>query len=204
VLTVGVDAAVVERRLVAGELACPGCAGVLAGWGHARSRVIRGESGRWQVRPRRARCGGCGATHVLLPLGVLLRRADAVGVVGAAIAAKAAGAGARPIAGLLGRPLGTVREWLRRFGGRVEAVRGWFTGLLCAVAVDPVPPEPAWSGWADAVAAMQATAVAVAARFAVTGVTVWQVVGAASSGLLLAPGWPAGSINTSSPWAALA
>ena len=203
-LTVGVDAVVVERRLVAGEVACPGCAGVLAGWGHARARVIRGESRRLRVRPRRARCGGCGVTHVLLPLGMLLRRADAVGVVGAAIAAKAAGAGARPIAGLLGRPLGTVREWLRRFGGRVEAVRGWFTTLLCAVAPDPVAPQPAGSVWADAVAAMRATAVAVAARFAVTGVTVWQVVGAACGGRLLAPGWPTGSINTSSPWATLA
>jgi hypothetical protein len=141
---------------------------------------------------------------VLLPVGVLLRRADAVGVVGAAIVVKAAGAGARPIAGLLGRPLGTVREWLRRFGGRVEAVRGWFTTLLCAVASDPVLPKPAGSVWADAMAAMRATAVAVAARFAVTGVTVWQVVGAACGGRLLAPGWPNLSINTSSPWAALA
>src|SRR5437773_1566362 len=123
---------------------------------------------------------------------------------GGAIEAKAAGAGARPIAGLLDRPLGTVREWLRRFGDRVEAVRGWFTTLLCAVAPDPVPPQPAGSMWADAVAAMRATAVAVAARFAVTGVTVWQVVGAACGGRLLAPGWPTGSINTSSPWATLA
>jgi hypothetical protein len=199
-LTVGVDAVEVERRLVAGELACPGCAGVLTGWGHARERVIRGEWGRLRVRPRRAMCGGCGATHVLLPLGVLLRRADMVEVVAAAIAAKAAGAGARPIAGLLGRPLGTVREWLRRFGGRVEAVRGWFTTLLCAVAPDPVLPRPAGSVWADAVAVMRAAAAAVTARFAVTGVTVWQVVGAACGGRLLAPGWPTGLINTSSPW----
>jgi hypothetical protein len=56
-------------------------------------------------------------------------------------------------------------------------VRGWFVRLLCAVAVDPVPPGPAGSVWADAVAAIGATARAVAARFAVTGVTVWQVVG---------------------------
>lgn len=168
-LTVGADAAEVERRLVAGGLACPGCEGALAGWGYARTRVIRGVAGPWRVRPRRARCRGCGATHVLLPLGVLVRRADAVGVVGAAIAAKAAGLGARPIAGLLDRPLGTVREWLRRFAGRVEGVRGWFTGLLCAVAPDPVPPQPAGSVWADAVAAMRAAAAAVMARFGSPG-----------------------------------
>jgi hypothetical protein len=203
VLTVGADAVVVERRLVAGELACPGCAGVLARWGHARARVIRVGSGRVSVRPRRAVCRGCRATHVLLPVGVLLRRADGVDVVGAAIVAKAAGLGARPVAVLVDRPLGTVRGWLRRFGCRVEAVRGWFTRLLCAVAADPVLPEPAGSVWADAVAAIGAAAVAVTARFAVTRVTVWQVVCAVSAGRLLAPGWPAGSINTSSSWAAL-
>jgi hypothetical protein len=204
VLTVGEDAAEVERRLVARELTCPGCAGVLARWGHARQRVIRGESGGVRVRPRRAWCRGCRVTHVLLPVGLLLRRADSVEVVGAAITAKAAGLGARPIAALMERPLGTVRGWLARFGGRAEAVRGWFVRLLCAVAVDPVPPGPAGSVWADAVAAIGATARAVAARFAVTGVTVWQVAGAASAGRLLAPGWPTGSINTSSSWAALA
>ena len=202
-LTVGADAAVVERRLVAGELACPGGAGVLARWGHARARVIRVGSDRVPVRPRRAVCRRCRVTHVLLPVGVLLRRADAVEVVGAAIAAKATGLGARPIAALVDRPLGTVRGWLRRFGCRTEAVRGWFTRLLCAVAADPVPPQPAGSGWADAMAAIGAAAQAVRARFAVTGVTVWQVACAASAGRLLAPGWPTGSINTSWPWAAL-
>jgi hypothetical protein len=109
VLTVGEDAAEVERRLVARELTCPGCAGVLARWGHARQRVIRGESGGVRVRPRRAWCRGCRVTHVLLPVGLLLRRADSVEVVGAAITAKAAGLGARPIAALMERPMGPVR-----------------------------------------------------------------------------------------------
>jgi len=200
-LTVGEDVAEVERRLVARELTCPGCAGALAGWGHARRRVVRGEAGVMRLRPRRGRCCGCRATHVLLPVGVLLRRADAVAVIGAAITAKATGLGARPIAAMLDRPLGTVRGWLRRFGSRAEAVRAWFTRLLCLVAADPVPPGPAGSVWADAVAAIRVAAQAVAARFAVARVTVWQVVGAASAGRLLAPGWPTGSINTSSPWA---
>src|SRR5262249_58951264 len=78
VLTVGKDGADVERRLAEGLLACPGCSGRLAGWGHARSRVIRGESGvGWRLRPRRAVCRGCGRTHVLLPVSVLARRAGA-------------------------------------------------------------------------------------------------------------------------------
>lgn len=42
-VTVGVIAGVVERRLAAGRLRCPGCSGRLAGWGHARERVVRGQ-----------------------------------------------------------------------------------------------------------------------------------------------------------------
>ena len=54
VLTVGADVVVVERRLVAGELACPGCAGVLARWvgclafsGQARLWLIHAASCRF-------------------------------------------------------------------------------------------------------------------------------------------------------------
>ena len=95
-LTVGKDAAGVEVLLSSGRLACPGCGERLRGWGHARPRVIRGEDGiGWRLRPRRARCGGCGCTHVLLPVSVLARRADVVVVIGAALAGAAAGAGWR-------------------------------------------------------------------------------------------------------------
>ena len=104
-VTVDGDARVVERRLAAGRLRCPGCSGRLAGWGHARVRVIRGENGiGWRLRPRRSRCGGCGVTHVLLPVSCLLRRADGVVVIWAALAGKAGGLGHRPLARLLGRP----------------------------------------------------------------------------------------------------
>jgi hypothetical protein len=34
-LTVETDVVAVEERLVSGRLACPGCSGLLAGWGHA-------------------------------------------------------------------------------------------------------------------------------------------------------------------------
>jgi hypothetical protein len=57
---------------------------------------------------------------VLLPVVVLVRRADVVAVIGLALAAKAAGAGHRRIAVELGRAVETVRGWLRRFAGRVE------------------------------------------------------------------------------------
>lgn len=199
-MTVNDDPVGVERLLVAGGLRCPVCAGRLAGWGWARPRVVRAWVGRWRVRPRRARCAGCAVTHVLLPVGVLARRADTVDVVGGALQARAAGLGAGPVAVLAGRPLTTVRGWLRRFAGRAEQVRVWFTGLLVAVAADPRVPEPAGSPVADAVAAIEAAGRAVADRFAVRMVTSWRVAGAASNGRLLAPGWPPGLINTSSPW----
>jgi hypothetical protein len=134
---------------------------------------------------------------VLLPARLLLRRADTAAVIGAALMAKAGGAGFRRIAAVLQRAAETVRGWLRRFGSRTEAVRRVFTVLLRAVAADPVMPAAAGNGWADAVAAIAAAAVAVAVRFAVFMVPLWQWVSAVSRGRLLAPGWPVEWINTS-------
>lgn len=201
-LTVGVDAVEVERQLAAGELACPVCDDALRRWGFARERAVRGLADPIVVRPRRGYCRRCQATHVLLPMVLLLRRADVVDVIGSAVAARAAGLGVRPIAAGLGRAWETVRGWLRRFATRVETVRAWAVRLVCAVAVDPVVPEPAGSVWADALAALDAVIAAVAVRFPVTEVTGWQMVAAMCHGRLLAPGWPPASINTSSPWAA--
>jgi len=189
--------AAVERRLAAGGLVCPACSGVLAGWGHARLRSVRGPGGLVRVRPRRARCVGCGATHVLLPVELLLRRADLAVVIGAALSARTTGMGCRRIAALVGRPVETVRGWLRRFAGRVEAVRRLFTVLLRAVAADPVMPTPAGGVWADALAALGAAVSAAAGRFGLFNVSPWLVVSAVSGGRLLAPDWPGEWINTS-------
>jgi hypothetical protein len=200
-VTVGVVAGVVERRLAAGLLRCPACAGVLAGWGHARERVIRGEGGvGWRLRPRRSRCGGCGVTHVLLPVSCLLRRADGVVVIWAALAGKAAGLGFRPVAAGLGRPASTVRDWLARFAARAGAVRGLFTVWLCALDADPPPLAPAGSAVADAVAAVTAAAVAAGRRWAgrLGSVSPGELASSVSGGLLLAPGFAAEWINTSS------
>lgn len=104
-----------EAALWAGEIPCPGCSGRLRPHGHARVRTVRGlGEARLTVRPRRARCPGCGRTQVLLPAALSLRRADALEVIGTALAAKAAGGGHRTIAALLGRSLSTVRRWFRR------------------------------------------------------------------------------------------
>jgi hypothetical protein len=191
VLTVGANAGEVERRLAGGDLECPLCGGVLARWGHARSRVLRGLGGPAQVRPRRGRCRGCGATHVLLPVFALLRRADLAEVIGAALAARALGKGARPVAAASGRALSTVRGWLRRFGSRAEAVRVFFTRLLVDVGVDPVPPAQGASPFADAVAAVAGAVAAASSRWPeVGGVSPWRAASAASGGRLLSPGWP--------------
>ena len=66
------------------------------------------------MTPRRARCGDCGGTQILLPATLTVRRADSTEVIGAALAAKAGGAGFRAIAATLARPVSTVRSWLRR------------------------------------------------------------------------------------------
>ena len=55
---------------------------MLARWGHARGRRVRGAGGVLWVVPRRSRCTGCRATHVLLPVVLLVRRADTAEVIG--------------------------------------------------------------------------------------------------------------------------
>ena len=198
-LTVNGDRDVVERQLAGGELGCPSCGGVLGGWGNAaerRVRVLDGDDVR--LRPCRSRCRGCGGTHVLLPAWCLLRRADAAGVIGAALEAAAAGGGHRKIAGLLGRPPSTVRGWLRRFAGQAEPVRAFFTVLLARTSPDPVMPAGAAGPVAAAVSAVAGAAAAVAARWPQVGeVPVWAAASAASGGRLLAPGWPAAGRNAS-------
>jgi hypothetical protein len=66
-------------------------------------------------------------------------------VIGAALEAKAAGAGHRTIAGLLGRPASTVRGWLRAFTARAELERQAFTALAAGLVPDPPLPGPAGS-----------------------------------------------------------
>lgn len=202
-LTVGKDARGVERMLKEGGLACPGCEGRLAPWGHARKRVIFGPGRRGKVvRPRRSRCRGCGATHVLLPVWCLSRRADAGEVIGQALEAKAAGSGHRKIAERLGRPSSTVRGWLRAFARRAEQVRQGFTTLAASLVTDPPLPAPAGSPAADAVAAVAASAAAAARVPGVGTVARWQLAAAVTCGLLLAPAWPPRVANTSWLWAA--
>ena len=202
-LTVNADRGVVERQLGGGELACPSCGGVLARWGNGAARRVRvAEGPDVELVPRRSRCRGCGATHVLLPAWCLARRADAGEVIGFALEAKAAGSGHRLVAARLGRPASTVRGWLRAFAARAEQVRLVFTALAASLVTDPPLPGPAGSLLGDAVAAVAAAAVAAARVPGVGTVARWQLAAAVTCGLLLAPSWPARVANTSWLWAA--
>jgi hypothetical protein len=182
---VGTDPLEVDQLLSGGELRCPGCAGELRPWGHARGRGVREEHGVVTVRPRRSSCSQCRCTHVLLPASMLVRRADAVAVVGEALLAKAGGLGHRRIAAGLGRPVSTVRGWLRRFGVRAESLRVLFTGLLHALDATAAAVTGTCSVFADALEVLGLAAAAAARLFGPR--PSWQFASFASGGLLLGP-----------------
>lgn len=193
-VTVEVDPARVESQLAGGELSCPSCPdGVLARWGFARSRRVVGLVDA--VRPRRSRCRGCAATHVLLPVSLLLRRAYAAKVIWAVLQARAAGVGHRVIAAAVGVLACTVRGWLRVLGRRVEVVRGWFITVAVTAGVDVSVPAATGTGVGDVLAAVGAARAALVSRFGpglqVGAVTAVSVAVACSGGRLLSPGWPA-------------
>jgi hypothetical protein len=119
----------------------------------------------------------------------LVRRRDAVEVIGAALAAKATGAGHRRAATMVGVPVSTVRGWLRRFARNAEQIRVWFTVL--AHDLDPMlaPVTPTGSPIGDAVEAVAVAARAGALRLG--PVAPWRFASAASRGRLLSnTGWP--------------
>ncbi len=163
VLIVGTETAVVEADLTAGRLACPGCRCRLRPWG-----------------------------HVLLPDDSLDRRRDAIDVIGAALVAKAGGAGHRVIAAALDLPPTTVRGWLRRFGAMAERIRAHFTRWAHAFDPELETINPAGSAFADAVEAV-GTATRAAVRRLGTRPP-WSVASVLSGGALLAntscPGQP--------------
>jgi len=183
-LMVGTDPVVVEADLVGGLLACPLCGGVLGPWGHARWRVVRCRSGVEDRRhPRRAMCGCCGKTQVLLGVDGLVRRRDEVAVIGEAIVAKAGGEGHRGIAARLGVPAWRVRRWLRRFAERAVEIREHFTRWAFALDVSLAPLAAAGDALGDAVAAIGVAARAAVLRFGPG--PVWSWAAFASGGVLL-------------------
>ena len=120
----------------------------------------------------------------MLPADSLLRRRDSVGVIGAALTARAAGSSiARTAARVVGVPFSTVRGWLRRFALLAESVRSRFTVL--AHDMDPLLGAIRAAGGVvgDAVEAIGVAARAAALRFG--PVDAWQFAASATGGRLL-------------------
>jgi hypothetical protein len=116
---------------------------------------------------------------------MLVRRADAVAVIGRALLATVGGWGHRRIAGLLGRPVSTVRGWLRRFGARAQGLGVLFTGLLHALDACAAAVPVTGSLFADALEVLGMAAAAAARMFGPR--PAWQFASAASGGQLLGP-----------------
>jgi hypothetical protein len=131
-------------------------------------------------------------THVLVPEDTLVRRRDAAEVIGAALVEKANGSGHRRIALALGRPVSTVRGWLRRFATMAVALREHFTRW--ASAIDPTHDRrsPGGSDLFDAVDAVGVLGVVAVRRFGPR--PPWSLASFLTGGHLLC--------NTSSPWEA--
>ena len=202
-ITVSDDVVDVDSALRRGEVFCPGCSARLRPWGWARPRPIRYDCRDPRVvrvhRPRRGRCAGCGATHVLLHVLLAARRADAAAVIAAAVEAKiASGWGHRKIAVLLGRAASTVRGWLRAFAACVDRIVERFTALVLRDAPDAavVWAAPVGSAPAAALSALLAYAAGLGRRFGTVDTVTWVHSGiAVSNGRLFCAGFWAAMVQ---------
>jgi hypothetical protein len=181
-----------EKALEDGQMRCPqsGCGEVLQRWGYGRRRGVRGLGTEViEVRPQRARCRGCKATHVLLPAALAPRRADATEVIGAALVRKAEGQGYRRIAAGLGRSPSTVRRWLRSARDPAHLNWLWQRGAHELIRFNP----DAFNELAGTAGPLRnALAVLVAAAWWARqrlGITepIWTLIGLLAGGRLLAP-----------------
>src|SRR6266702_265658 len=100
----------------------------------------------------------------------------------------------------LGVPYTTVREWLRRFARRADRVHAWLCGLLPRLVDDPVWPPGTTGAAGDALAVLGALHQQMPGRWpVVAGLSPGQLAARLSRCGLLAPSWPPGAVNTSSP-----
>ncbi len=183
VLSLSVTPSVLEADLAAGRLCCPGCGGPLCAWGYARERSVRTLDGVTMLRPRRARCAACSATHVLLPAWSVPRRRDGADVIARALLAKAQGEGHRRIAARLGRPAATVRGWLRAFASRAEQVEQCARRWASMIDITTPAARKAGSPLANAVDALGVASRACRLRLGLSG-TPWELSVVLTGGLL--------------------
>src|SRR5512144_2112197 len=176
-----------EADLASSALTCPGCSRRLSPWGYARAREVRLLGGVRSVRPRRALCRGCDATHVLSPSWSVPRRRDGAEVIGEALRQAAFGDGHRPIARRLDRPPGTVRGWLRAARARAENLRACATKWAYSLDHELVGVTPAGSELGDAVEAIMLAVRARVLRFGRGQTGPWDVAVWLTGGLLSGP-----------------
>jgi transposase-like protein len=180
------DTAAARSALARRMLPCPDWGQPLKPWGRARERTIRELGGGvLAVRPDRARCTGCDATHVVLDASLLPRRAYAAGLIGQALVAAARGRGHRLIARDLEVPRGTVRGWVRRARRPAGQLRA--AGVQAVVALDPdaLPGQARPSQTAHALDALGTAAMALGGRFELPHASPWARVTVLTRGRLL-------------------
>ncbi|MFN2537447.1 MAG: hypothetical protein ABR549_04745 [Mycobacteriales bacterium] len=128
-------------------------------------------------------------------------------VIGAALLAKAAGQGHRPIAAWLRVPASTVRGWLRRVSAVGDRVLAVLAAAAAVLGADFAVPAPTSEPVAAVVELLGALAAAVARRLG-GSCSPWRLASVVAGGRLLTPGgpdpgWaPAVARNTNSLWAA--
>ena len=90
------DTVAARQALARRRLPCPDCGQPLRPWGRARERTVREPGGAVAaVRPGRARCTGCGVTHVVLDALPARARPDELGDAQDALGAAAMAMGDR-------------------------------------------------------------------------------------------------------------
>jgi hypothetical protein len=189
-ITVSYGPAAVESDLRGGLLSCPECTEPLRPWGRARQRRVRmgtDDPTALVFCPYRARCSGCKGTPVLLPVALAARRADEAAVIAAAIEAHVVeGVGHRSIAERLGRPVSTVRGWLRSFARSAGTLGVWFRRLVLRDAPDAAAlwPQSARGLLAQALEVLMAYSRVLGERFTLPGArqVPWHVAALASVG----------------------
>lgn len=187
-----VDVVTARRALAARMLRCPGCGAALAPWGRTSARTVRDLDGATvTARPDRARCTGCGATHVLLDAALLARRGYTVRLVGNALVRAARGETHREIADQLAAPLGTVRGWVRR--ARRTSHQLWTLGVRALAALDQhaLPTRDRADPLAAALEVLAAAAFAARRRFGPAAGEPWPAITVLTRGQFLAAA-PAG------------
>jgi len=185
------DPSEAQASFAAGTQRCASCSGVLAPWGYATQRVVRGREGTVSLRPPRVRCRSCRVTHVVVPARFLPRASATAEVVGDVLVQAAGGRGHRRIAAGLGVAADTVRGWIRRATANAERLRD--LGTVTAVAFDPesAPINSRRGALADAVESLAVAAMAVRRRLGVSTVPAWvepwHLIAAICRGALLRP-----------------